>query len=445
MIPPVAASPKITVGPDTIDVSLSGKSVGARFSALFAPVDMEVSGHPAIDPAHADVHTVDGDGSVLPHEGGKFLPDGLSALSEPLLTTPAIVGTGNTHPANDAAIASPLVEAAKPRRPMDPGMHLPIARPIVQSVSAPSEGNVEGNPNIGPNPASGGNLVPTGHPPMHTTFAELRPRSDPLSADISPTPSPARAPTGSPPSDPVSVEPATDRVDPRITVTLGERGQKHESQMQGGIPAAASLAKSLSDTPGRLVTIQTMAPVETTGAADTIVRPALAPQALAGTPNPAAPPTVKGAPLQPLSDLVERIAQSREAAMPHRAEISVQHREFGTVSIRMDAAATGGALSFALTSQDAGFAPAAHSALAERVAAERGAAASSVAGTTREDAANTNGQANTGFAAQSGHHGSRENTQGGRPATGQAPDRHAAAEDETAAPRGMARDRDLFA
>ena len=90
-------------------------------------------------------------------------------------------------------------------------------------------------------------------------------------------------------------------------------------------------------------------------------------------------PTVQSNAAQPqtVADIIESIAHAREAALPHRAELAVRHSEFGKISIRMETGATGAGLSFTLSSQDAGFAPAAQSALAERSALERTAAASS--------------------------------------------------------------------
>ncbi len=64
--------------------------------------------------------------------------------------------------------------------------------------------------------------------------------------------------------------------------------------------------------------------------------------------------------------VVERLAEARELARPGRAEMQVMHREFGQVSMQFDV--NGGALKVALANAHAGFAPAVHTALAERPA-----------------------------------------------------------------------------
>ena len=67
---------------------------------------------------------------------------------------------------------------------------------------------------------------------------------------------------------------------------------------------------------------------------------------------------------QDLAALVERLAQARQAARGEKAELTVPHHEFGSVSLVIEQ--TGTRLKIALASADPGFAPIAQAALAER-------------------------------------------------------------------------------
>lgn len=76
------------------------------------------------------------------------------------------------------------------------------------------------------------------------------------------------------------------------------------------------------------------------------------------------------------SAVVDRLAEAREMAHPGRAAMQLAHREFGPVSVQFDI--SGQSLKVALSSPDAGFAPAVQAALTDRPIA-------AVADTARSD------------------------------------------------------------
>ncbi|MFC3098913.1 hypothetical protein [Alteraurantiacibacter palmitatis] len=80
-----------------------------------------------------------------------------------------------------------------------------------------------------------------------------------------------------------------------------------------------------------------------------------------GTPQAAATPATPG---HDFEAVIDKLAQARELAQPGRASLQIAHREFGQVAVQFDM--IGQSLKVALSSSDAGFAPAVQAALADR-------------------------------------------------------------------------------
>jgi hypothetical protein len=72
-----------------------------------------------------------------------------------------------------------------------------------------------------------------------------------------------------------------------------------------------------------------------------------------------------------LAAIIDRLGDLRQAAGEGRVQLAVLHQDFGSVGIRLDPAAGAALTGFALTSSDAGFAPAVQAALAERGPSDR--------------------------------------------------------------------------
>jgi hypothetical protein len=162
------------------------------------------------------------------------------------------------------------------------------------------------------------------------------------------------------------------------------------------------------------------------------------------------------------SAIVDRLTQARELAQPGRAAMQLAHRDFGQVSVQFDMA--GPALKVAMTSPDAGFAPAVEAALGERPIAalvESGRADMSRADSIRTDRSRSDsqnprqdqsaGSSGTASSGPSGQHDSQRGDPHGRQPSARNPAEQVRgnvqpareADGETAASR--ARDGNLFA
>lgn len=110
-----------------------------------------------------------------------------------------------------------------------------------------------------------------------------------------------------------------------------------------------------------------------------------APLSTSGRTAQAAPPA------HDFAAVIDRLAEARELARPHSATLNLAHREFGAVTVQFELA--GQALKVALSSSDAGFAPAVQAALADAAPATRSEQAGSGLGSTSGGQTLAQGQA----------------------------------------------------
>lgn len=90
-------------------------------------------------------------------------------------------------------------------------------------------------------------------------------------------------------------------------------------------------------------------------------------QPIAPTPTPPADPLINIRPSQSIEAVVERLVHAQEAGREARPELTLRHREFGAVTMRVEAGQAD--LKAVLTSRDPAFVPAIQTAIAERASA----------------------------------------------------------------------------
>ncbi|RDC59134.1 hypothetical protein HME9302_00319 [Alteripontixanthobacter maritimus] len=141
--------------------------------------------------------------------------------------------------------------------------------------------------------------------------------------------------------------------------------------MRGSVMDAATTPPKGASAPSAPVTV---AAPETSVAAPAQVQPApsvtLQPAPIASATSQPITQPAQAAPTHDFEGLVDRLAAARETAMGGRAQLAMNHTEFGPVSMRMEALGTAagaaaGIMKVALASADPDFAPAAQHALAQ--------------------------------------------------------------------------------
>ena len=169
---------------------------------------------------------------------------------------------------------------------------------------------------------------------------------------------------------------------------------------------------------------------------------------IATTPAPATPPTMPGQPLpaqMPTRDfeqLVERLAQAREAARPASAEMKLDHAEFGQVNLRFDQGDKG--LNVSMRSSDPDFAPTIRAALAGD--APRGDSNSQQSNAQANANAFQSQQGSSGQPQQQAHTNQGQAAARPQNAAGQRQDDAGqSASDQTDTPAGNARQRGILA
>ncbi|WP_407875732.1 hypothetical protein [Qipengyuania nanhaisediminis] len=124
----------------------------------------------------------------------------------------------------------------------------------------------------------------------------------------------------------------------------------------------------------------------------------------------------------PLGEAIDRLVEAREAGRAGRSELTLRHREFGAINLRMDNA--GNDLRAVITNRDPAFVPAVHAALENRavVAASEPGSAGTQRGSDGAGSQSSTQQQSTGsgnFAGQGGGAMS-EGRYGSSPGSGQA-------------------------
>lgn len=217
--------------------------------------------------------------------------------------------------------------------------------------------------------------------------------------------------------------------------TMSAEGPEDAATLQQAALAAAPLAKVRGTAVADVADKPAAAPASSGNSSLPAPAPAPAPapstMAFADGPRMAAP---EGGNTQPVATsatpghdfeaVIEKLAQARELAQPGRASLQLAHREFGQVAVQFDM--MGQSLKVALSSSDAGFAPAVQAALAERpvIAVQDGAAARNDGrgdgrGDARADQAGYN-SGNSGPSAQSDQQRGEQQARSARnPATGE--------------------------
>ncbi|KLE31266.1 hypothetical protein AAW00_13980 [Aurantiacibacter luteus] len=368
-----------------------GEGIAERFEALFAAFTDTVP-----DEIPAPEAVVDGtDGSVLPVEGGNSLPPAALVIPQP---TPGV---------SLLPVVSPMPAQEKPSNPPSgqprlvsldgdarPGRQFPAplsAQAAETLREVPTAALVAGAVAPSPAPHQGS---PSGKAPA----AVVLPNQWDIADLQIVTTSPARLP--------VAVQPAVQAIAAPIVALAGTASSSsHQPALPEEEPDAAS-SREVGELPEFKARPTRLASPVAALAGSTAAPPLAAIEAVQQTGAPQ--PTTAAQPLQnqlsqpaatagqarplTLTDLVDSIAQAREAALPHRAELSVRHSDFGRVSIRMDAAGAAASLGFTLSSADAGFSSAAQAALADRGAAERVVVAAQGDQTSRQAEPNASGQ-----------------------------------------------------
>ncbi|MFC3099930.1 hypothetical protein [Altererythrobacter lauratis] len=360
-------------------------------------------------------------GKDLPVAAGIAAPDAgalavLPELPEPLLPAPEVLAAAIALP--DAAPNADVPVAAERGGP-----NLPVPPQVVSRKPAIAQ-EMPGASALPVPPAA---LAASGAPamsaaplalPFARTAIHLNLRGEPGSASAAQLPA-ANAPAASMPAASVTPAEVAEKLAPEympargsavqaIAARLAERAAPSaaipvDSGMQEVLsPLTASMAMPVRSTArgapvdavasDKPAAAPTNAPLLTAPASAPAPAPSIAvadaPRGAtaesANTPQAAATPTTPG---HDFEAVIDRLAQARELAQPGRASLQIAHREFGQVAVQFDM--VGQSLKVALSSSDAGFAPAVQAALADRpvIAVQDGAAARNDArGDGRNDA-----------------------------------------------------------
>ncbi|BBC72150.1 hypothetical protein AEB_P1282 [Altererythrobacter sp. B11] len=158
---------------------------------------------------------------------------------------------------------------------------------------------------------------------------------------------------------------------PSVTLRLAERSGEGAAAQQGQTGSEAdagtgSAPKSTASAPAQSELPQLVRPFHAPAAEQvSIAAGPAAPATPAAPAHLAAPQSAQ--PQQDLDAIVERLAAARQILAPAKAELSIDHREFGELSLRFDQRRDG-TLAVDITARDIG----AHRAVAAAMASDRG-------------------------------------------------------------------------
>ncbi|MEO1488924.1 MAG: hypothetical protein AAFR88_05740, partial [Pseudomonadota bacterium] len=399
----LSADPSRLVGERIADPTASpirdGVSQGARASSqtLISTFDAVRES----DPAFAE------DAAQLSPKAEPFAAQEADNVKEPRRVSVAASDLGRSAPEARVAEDRPSLEPesqpvaprpepslAKPKTGLTPEELKPSANPL-EPVDETAAGTENANP-----------VTPPGAKPLSLAESPaIEPAPRLASLPITRSPGEANEIASKPKSAaPGPATPATTTPAPSLSeATLGRVEQPLptdpdaalDGESERFMPSSAAQQASVPSTsPSASVQPSIVqAPIQTA-----VQTPAMTPSAL-----PSTTATNDANLTTQIGNAIDQIAEAREAGRSARPELTVQHREFGAVSMRLDAVP--GDLRATLSSRDPGFVPAVQAALVERAAltaTETTAGQNSGQNSSSQRGSDQSGQAASQGGAQSG-------------------------------------------